>query len=510
MHKCDWLRAAGVEKSASEFRETFRGLQIREIKSQPGQTERPPHPPVDTMPPILREGDLLGNGRFRVVGPKPIGSGQFAEVYQAMDVKAPAGKNPRVAIKIEREDKTSTREMRALRDLQGCKGVARLVDSGAKKTSPFIVMQMMAANLADVRSKIPGQKYSRATTGWLGAEMVDILRGIHEKGYVHRDVKPSNVCLSGSSRDGLDRTLCLIDMGLAKKFTTEPAPSSATPGVFKGSTTYASMFAHAGEEQGPRDDMWCLLYMLAECHEGTLPWRALKQSGELDDDAVKEGVHRAKRECAEDPTKLCPSAGTPRELCEFSAVLKRVTASFEYPDYDALKRLCLDMTGGEDGETGIALDWERVAPDDLDGGNGGFSGGRTYADVAGGGNVLPHVLPPPPNGQGGAGGLNPVAKPFVPRGPPPPTRVSHAIKNPERIDPDVAKAIGNIVNKFDVEQVIAICAGCASAMVEGNADLRDPLVGDLVERCLDDFVAIAGDAKAICNAKRKRQKTEGA
>ena len=26
----------------------------------------------------------------------------------------------------------------------------------------------------------------------------------------------------------------------------------------------------------------------------------------------------------------------------------------------------------------------------------------------------------------------------------------------------------------------------------------------------DDFVAIAGDAKAICNAKRKRQKTEGA
>ena len=336
------------------------------------------------MPPILREGDLLGNGRFRVVGPKPIGSGQFAEVYQAMDVKAPAGKNPRVAIKIEREDKTSTREMRALRDLQGCKGVARLVDSGAKKTSPFIVMQMMAANLADVRSKIPGQKYSRATTGWLGAEMVDILRGIHEKGYVHRDVKPSNVCLSGSSRDGLDRTLCLIDMGLAKKFTTEPAPSSATPGVFKGSTTYASMFAHAGEEQGPRDDMWCLLYMLAECHEGTLPWRALKQSGELDDDAVKEGVHRAKRECAEDPTKLCPSAGTPRELCEFSAVLKRVTASFEYPDYDALKRLCLDMTGGEDGETGIALDWERVAPDDLDGGGTAASaaGGRTRTSRA--------------------------------------------------------------------------------------------------------------------------------
>ena len=73
--------------------------------------------------PILREGDLL-NGRFRVVGPKPLGSGQFAEVYKAVDEQDLTGKKKEVAIKIEREDKTSSREMRALRDLQGCKGVA--------------------------------------------------------------------------------------------------------------------------------------------------------------------------------------------------------------------------------------------------------------------------------------------------------------------------------------------------------------------------------------------------
>ena len=79
-------------------------------------------------------------------------------------------------------------------------------------------------------------------------------------------------------------------MGLAKKFETTSTPA-AGPGAFRGSTTYASMFAHAGDEQGPRDDAWSLLYMLAECHEGTLPWRALKASG-VDDDAVKEGTRR--------------------------------------------------------------------------------------------------------------------------------------------------------------------------------------------------------------------------
>ena len=139
---------------------------------------------------------------------------------------------------------------------------------------------------------------------------------------------------------------------------------------------------------------------------------------------------------------------------EFSRTLQRVQRSFEPLDYDALKALCLAMAGGEEGEA-VALDWERIAPDGVD----GAGGGRTYADLACVGNVQP--LPAPPLNQGGRG-LNPVAEPFVPpsmKGPPPPTRVAYAIKNPERIDPDVASQIRNITRTFDVEQVIAICAG---------------------------------------------------
>ena len=42
-------------------------------------------------------------------------------------------------------------------------------------------------------------------------------------------------------------------------------------------------------------------------------------------------------------------------------------------------------------------------------------------------------------------------------------------------------------------------------MVEGNVNLHDPLVGDLVERCLDDFVQIASDA-ADLQLKRHRRR----
>ena len=256
---------------------------------------------------ILKDGDRLAQNRFRVQGGKPIGQGQFAEVYRAVDEKpdadhpaggagsgaAAGGGAAYVAVKIEREDKTSTRERRALQDLQGCKGVVHFIAHGSNgKHNPFIVMQLVGDNLADVRrdklmrhhggigSNNGNNTHSFRTVGWIGAQMLDILEGMHAKGYVHRDVKPSNVTLGGSS-DSADpnesRKLFLIDLGLAKRFETAPPAPDARPGAFRGSTTYASINAHTGDEQGPRDDLWSLLYMLAECHEGTLPWRSIRE-----------------------------------------------------------------------------------------------------------------------------------------------------------------------------------------------------------------------------------------
>jgi serine/threonine protein kinase len=183
--------------------------------------------PENMPPPLVRDGETIGN-RFKIQGAKPIGVGQFAQVFRAIDLESPSSSNPSaVAVKIEFEDKTHSRELKALNDLQGCVGVCDVVASGAVSggKSPYIVMSLVGENLASVRaSRVRDATHTQSTTGWIGAQMLDILRGIHERGYVHRDVKPSNVTLGGGGGSNgnldaaADRQLFLIDLGVTKKF----------------------------------------------------------------------------------------------------------------------------------------------------------------------------------------------------------------------------------------------------------------------------------------------------
>jgi tau tubulin kinase len=277
-------------------------------------------------PPVLKDGEVVSS-RYRVAGNKPIGAGQFAEVFRALDQTSDQRSPTFVAIKIEREEKTTSREVRALQDLQGCPGVCRLLGQGSHRNQhPFIVMQLGGENLADIRhTRVAERRHSKSTIAWIGVRVLDTLRAIHARGYVHRDVKPSNITVAprGSGAGSGTRELLLIDLGLAKKFETKEAREASARDreegeaadervAFRGSTTYASVNAHAGIEQGPRDDLWSLLYALAEMHEGTLPWRGLKDKGAADDESVKRGTHDLKKKALAEPDDAVSDAGHAR------------------------------------------------------------------------------------------------------------------------------------------------------------------------------------------------------
>ncbi len=62
----------------------------------------------------------------------------------------------------------------------------------------------------------------------------------------------------------------IIDFGLARRYTDDAGDvlPERTDTSFRGSTTYASVHAHLGQDLGRRDDLWSWLYCVVELLEG--------------------------------------------------------------------------------------------------------------------------------------------------------------------------------------------------------------------------------------------------
>ena len=83
--------------------------------------------------------------------------------------------------------------------------------------------------------------------------MLDALEGIHRAGFLHRDVKPANFALArgapGPATPGAWRAL---DFGLARRYVGDAGEvlPAREGGEFRGSSTYASVQAHAKQDLG--------------------------------------------------------------------------------------------------------------------------------------------------------------------------------------------------------------------------------------------------------------------
>ena len=205
---------------------------------------------------------------------KKIGKGSFGIVYQGINTST----NEKIALKVEKREKNQqgTLENEAMRlvYLQG-EGIPKVYCYGNNQSHNLLVEELLGKSLEDIFNSY-GKPFSLKTVCVLGIEMIKRIQFIHQKYYIHRDIKPDNFM---TGRGENEKSIYIIDFGLAKKYYSVSKAQHikfCTGKHLIGTARYCARNAHRGYEQGRRDDIESIGYVLMYFLLGVLPWQGLK------------------------------------------------------------------------------------------------------------------------------------------------------------------------------------------------------------------------------------------
>jgi serine/threonine protein kinase len=134
----------------------------------------------------------------------------------------------------------------------------------------FIVMEYVAGE--PLSAQIRRGAMSEADVCRIGRGVADALAEAHEKGIVHRDIKPDNIMVNGNR-------VKVLDFGIAKRVgaetTTPDAPTGfvTQQGMILGTINYMSPEQALGKTLDARTDIFSLGIVLYEAATGRLPFR---------------------------------------------------------------------------------------------------------------------------------------------------------------------------------------------------------------------------------------------
>ena len=111
-------------------------------------------------------------------------------IYEAYDKNL----DKDVALKVEKKDKNKNIlifEYQVLTSLNGLEHVPNVYDFVNNSEQNLIVMDLLGINLAKARRCLE-QRYSLKIVIQILIEMLTSIREVHDRGFIHRDVKASN------------------------------------------------------------------------------------------------------------------------------------------------------------------------------------------------------------------------------------------------------------------------------------------------------------------------------
>jgi eukaryotic-like serine/threonine-protein kinase len=245
--------------------------------------------PTVTAPTVLRHDEkalelpVVVGGRYRLE--KLLGGGGMAKVYHGVDLTL----EREVAVKLINQELRADPEFDA-RFHREAKIASQLSDPhiivvhdfGIDPThGPYLVMELLQGSSLRERLQAHGPLPIKAALQ-LSAQLMLALLHAHEKGIVHRDIKPDNIFLLNQS--GVRLHVRVLDFGIARIYKRDESAHSETltaAGVVLGTPRYMSPEQLAGQPVDVRSDLYSAALVMHEAITGQLPYVSGKKLTEL-------------------------------------------------------------------------------------------------------------------------------------------------------------------------------------------------------------------------------------
>eukprot|EP01062_Namystynia_karyoxenos_P074045 TRINITY_DN70871_c0_g1_i1.p1 TRINITY_DN70871_c0_g1~~TRINITY_DN70871_c0_g1_i1.p1 ORF type:complete len:634 (+),score=195.15 TRINITY_DN70871_c0_g1_i1:108-1904(+) len=252
-------RSAGMLR----FSDFYRWLERQPDRSAqaaaaPAAAHQQPQQPPRAASPAAQQQQQPGRGKSAYDGKELLAEGAFGKVFRVTrrtDKLVLILKEPKPEAGATMEEVTAEAEMLArLKHVN----IVRFVDSYQDAGKLYIVTEFCAGG--DLRKHQAGRPLPQGDAVRIFSETLEGMKYLHDRGILHRDLKPDNILLSDT------RQAKISDFGLAKQASQQQGRGTAIAMTYCGTPFYMAPELQEGKQYGKPNDVWalgCILYEMA-------------------------------------------------------------------------------------------------------------------------------------------------------------------------------------------------------------------------------------------------------
>ncbi len=220
----------------------------------------------------VEEGEVI-DGRYKIL--QQIGEGGFGVVYMAQQIKPVKRKVALKIIKLGMDTKQVVARFEAERQalaMMSHANIARVLDGGATRAGrPYFVMELVRGD--PITEYCNAKRLTTEQRLELFQQVCGAVQHAHQKGIIHRDIKPTNVLVTVANDKPLAK---VIDFGIAKATNSELTDKTLFTEFRQliGTPEYMSpeQAERSGVDVDTRTDIYSLGVLLYEMLTGATPF----------------------------------------------------------------------------------------------------------------------------------------------------------------------------------------------------------------------------------------------